>query len=125
MTGRKIAPICRVLGIGRASAYRGEKPRGPRYVKADDRVVTAQIREVIRTRATYGSRRTCALVNRAFGTSYNGKRVRRVMDIAGWTLPRSARRRTGRLRPLGGPAEAPDRRSERDGRARAPSGSRR
>jgi len=41
MTGRKIAPICRVLGIGRASAYREEKPRGPRYAKADDRVVTA------------------------------------------------------------------------------------
>ncbi len=96
MTGRKIAPICRVLGIGRASAYRKEKPRGPRYVKADDRVVTAQIREVIRTRATYGSRRTCALVNRAFDTGYNGKRIRRVMDIAGWKLPRSARRRTGR-----------------------------
>jgi putative transposase len=96
MTGRKIAPICRVLGVGRASAYRGEKPRGPRYSRADDRVVTAQIREVIRTRATYGSRRTCALVNRAFGTGYNGKRIRRVMDIAGWKLPKSARRRTGR-----------------------------
>ena len=31
-----------------------------------------------------------------------------------------ARRLTGRLRPLGGPAEAPDRRGERDGRPRAP-----
>lgn len=73
MTGRKIAPICRVLGIGRASAYRFEKPRGPRYTKAEDRVVTAQIREAIRTRATYGSRRTCARVNGVFGTGYNGK----------------------------------------------------
>ncbi len=96
MTGRKLAPICRVLGIGRATAYRVERPRGPRYVRADDRVVTAQIRDVIRTRATYGARRTCALVNRAFGTGYNDKRIRRVMDIAGWKLPRSARRRTGR-----------------------------
>jgi hypothetical protein len=49
MTGRKIAPICRVLGIDRATAYRVEKPRGPRYVRADDRVVTAPIRDVIRT----------------------------------------------------------------------------
>jgi putative transposase len=96
MTGRKVAVICRVLGIGRASAYREKRSRGPRYAKADDRVVTAQIREVIRTRATYGARRTCALVNRTFGTGYNGKRIRRVMDIAGWKLPKSTRRRTGR-----------------------------
>jgi len=31
-----------------------------------------------------------------FDTAYNLKRIRRVMEIAGWTLPRSARRRTGR-----------------------------
>jgi transposase InsO family protein len=96
MTGRKVAAICRVLGVGRASAYRPETPRGPRYVRADDRMVTAQIREVIGTRATYGSRRTWALVNRTFGVGYNVKRIRRVMEIAGWTLPRNARRRTGR-----------------------------
>ena len=57
MTGRGRAVICRVLGIGRATAYREERPRGRRYAKTDDRLVTAQIREVIRTRATYGSRR--------------------------------------------------------------------
>jgi putative transposase len=96
MTGRKVALICRVLGIGRASAYREDRPRGPRYGRADDRTVTAQIREVIRTRATYGARRTRALVNRAFGTTYNLKRVRRVMELGGWKLPRNARRRTGR-----------------------------
>jgi hypothetical protein len=45
-----------VLSIGRATTNREEKRRGPRYAKADDRVVRAQIREVIRTRATYGSR---------------------------------------------------------------------
>lgn len=96
MTGRKVAVICRVLGIGRASAYREDRPRGPRYGRADDRMVTAQIREVIRTRATYGSRRTRALVNRAFGSGYNLKRIRRVMELAGWKLPKHARRRTGR-----------------------------
>lgn len=96
MTGRKIAVICRVLGIGRATAYREGTPRGRRYLRADDRMVTAQIRDVIRTRATYGSRRTRALVNRAFATGYNLKRIRRVMEIAGWKLPRKARRRTGR-----------------------------
>lgn len=96
MTGRKVAAICRVLGIGRASAYRPETARGPRYAKAEDRVVIAQIREVIRTRASYGSRRTRALVNRAFDAGYNLKRIRRVMEIAGWKLPRNARRRTGR-----------------------------
>jgi len=96
MTGRRIAPICRVLGIGRATVYRAGVPRGPRYAMADDRVVTAHIKDVIRTRATYGARRTRALVNRAFGTGYNLKRIRRVMELAGWKLPRSARRRTGR-----------------------------
>src|SRR5258708_22100723 len=96
MTGRKVAAICRLLGIGRASAYRPEKARGPRYAKAEDRVVIEQIRDVIRTRASYGSRRTRALVNRAFDAGYNLKRIRRVMEIAGWTLPRNARRRTGR-----------------------------
>jgi len=96
MTGRKVATICRVLGIGRATVYRASAPRGPRYAMPDDRLVTARIREVIRTRATYGSRRTRALVNRAFGTDYNVKRIRRVMELAGWKLPRNARRRTGR-----------------------------
>lgn len=88
--------ICRVLGIGRASAYRENRPRGPRYQKADDRTVMAQIREVIRTRASYGARRTHALVNRGFGTGYNLKRIRRVMELAGWKLPRTTRRRMGR-----------------------------
>ena len=91
-----MATICRVLGIGRATAYRTGTPRAARYATAEDRVVTAQIREVIRTRATYGARRVRALVNRGFGTTYNLKRIRRVMELNGWTLPRNARRRTGR-----------------------------
>ena len=91
-----MATICRVLRIGRATVYRDATPRGARYAKADDCIVIAQIREVIRTRATYGARRVHALVNRAFDTGYNLKRIRRVMDINCWTLPRNARRRTGR-----------------------------
>lgn len=96
MTGRKMAPICRTLGIGRACAYRDSVGRPTRYVCADDRVVSAQIRTVIRTRASYGARRVHALVNREFATGYNLKRIQRVMDVAGWKLPRSTRRRTGR-----------------------------
>jgi transposase InsO family protein len=37
-----------------------------------------------------------ALVNRAFGTGYNPKRIRRVMALNGWTLPAMTHRRTGR-----------------------------
>jgi putative transposase len=96
MTGRKIAPICRVLGISRACAYRESVGRPARYVRADDRVVTGQIRSVIRTRASYGARRVRALVNRDFGTRYNLKRIRRVLELNGWKLPRATRRRTGR-----------------------------
>lgn len=96
MTGRKMAPICRTLGIGRACAYRDSVGRPARYVRADDRVVTAQMRTVIRTRAAYGARRVRALVNREFATGYNLKRIQRLMDVHGWKLPRAARRRTGR-----------------------------
>jgi putative transposase len=96
MTGQKMARICRVLGIGRACAYRTSAGRPPRYAKAEDRVVTAQIRAVIRTRAAYGARRVRALVNRTFGTAYNLKRIQRVMSLHGWTLSRTVRRRTGR-----------------------------
>jgi putative transposase len=96
MTGRKIAPICRVLRISRACAYRESVGRPARYVRADDRVVTALIRSVIRTRASYGARRVRALVNRDCGTGYNLKRIQRVMELNGWKLPRATRRRTGR-----------------------------
>ncbi len=96
MTGRKLAPICRTLGISRACAYRESLGRPARYLRADDRVVTAQIRTVIRTRASYGARRVRALVNREFATGYNLKRIQRLMDLNGWKLPRATRRRTGR-----------------------------
>ena len=96
MTGRKMAPICRTLGISCACAYPESVGRPARYAKAEDRVVTAQIRTVIGTRASYGARRVRARVNRAFEASYNLKRIQRVMDLNGWTLPRSSRRRTGR-----------------------------
>lgn len=96
MTGRKVAPICRVLGFGRGVAYRESVGRPRRYARADDRVVTAQVRTVIRTRASYGAWRVRALVNREFGTRYYLKRIQRVMDLHGWKLPRAARRRTGR-----------------------------
>ncbi|MDN5931990.1 MAG: IS3 family transposase [Pseudonocardia sp.] len=91
-----MALICRVLGISRACAYRESVGRPARYARAEDRVVTAQIRSVIRTRASYGARRVRALVNRAFATHYNLKRIQRVMALHGWTLPRVTRRRTGR-----------------------------
>ncbi|MGH7688006.1 MAG: IS3 family transposase [Gemmatimonadaceae bacterium] len=96
MTGWPMAAICRTLGISRACAYRESAGRPARYARADDRVVTARIRTVIRTRASYGARRVRALVNREFETTYNLKRIQRVMDLKGWTLPRATRRRTGR-----------------------------
>ena len=88
--------ICQTLGIGRATVYRALAPRPRRYAKADDRALLAQLRTVLRERATYGYRRATALVNRHFATAYNRKRVRRVMELAGWTLPVKAQRRNGR-----------------------------
>jgi putative transposase len=91
-----MAVICRVLGISRACAYRASGGRPRHYAKAEDRVVTAQIRTIIRTRASYGARRVRALVNRDFATRYNLKRIQRVMALNGWKLPRVPRRRIGR-----------------------------
>lgn len=96
MTRAPVAVVCEVLGVARATAYREAAGRPARYARADDRVVAAQIRAVIRDRATYGYRRVTALVNRACGTRYNAKRVRRVMALNGWTLPVRVRRRGGR-----------------------------
>ncbi|MBK9066627.1 MAG: IS3 family transposase [Gemmatimonadetes bacterium] len=59
-------------------------------------MVLAQLRTVLLERATYGYRRATALVNRHFGTRYNRKRVRRVLALAGWTLPVRGPRRSGR-----------------------------
>jgi transposase InsO family protein len=62
----------------------------------EDQLVTAQIRTIIRTLGSYGSRRVRALVNRLFGTGYNRKRIRRLLRMHGWILARPLRRRTGR-----------------------------
>jgi hypothetical protein len=86
MSPHPVAVICRVLGVGRATAYRGPRPRG-RYARRDDHLVADRIRSIIGTRASYGYRRVTALVNRQFGTRYNRKRIRRVMALCGWTLP--------------------------------------
>lgn len=99
MTRAPVAVVCEVLGVARATAYREPAARGPRYARADNRVVAAHIRAVIRDRATYGYRRVTrvsALVNRACGTRYTAKRIRRVMALNGWTLPARVRRRGGR-----------------------------
>ena len=96
MTGAPVAPIARLLGISRSSAYRETRPRPSRYERRDDRAVTSQMKSVIGTRASYGARRVRAIVNRDFGTGYNLKRIGRLMDMNGWKLPRSMRRRSGR-----------------------------
>lgn len=51
---------------------------------------------MIGTRASYGARRVRAIVNREYATGYNLKRIGRLMEINGWKLPRSLRRRSGR-----------------------------
>lgn len=96
MTNYLIAAICRTLGVGRATPYRATAGRPVQYAKADYPVVAAQFREVIRQRGSYGYRRVTAMINRTFDTANNRKRIRRVMDMNAWNLPRSGRRRSGR-----------------------------
>jgi putative transposase len=106
MTHHPITAICRTLKIGRATPYRTTHGRLAHYTCAEDRTVTAQIREIIRQRGAYGYRRVTALVNRTYGTAYNRKRIRRLMELNAWNLPRATRRRSGRaptgriMRPL-------------------------
>ena len=96
MTGRPIARIARVLRVGRAAAYRDGSGRPSHYQRRDDGVVFHQIKHVLRERGSYGYRRATVLVNREFGTSYNRKRVQRVMRIAGLSVPIRGRARNRR-----------------------------
>jgi transposase InsO family protein len=96
VTGRPLARISRVLGIGRATAYRERGPRARRYHRRDDAVVYAQLKAVLRDRGSYGYRRATVLVNRAYGAGYNRKRVQRVMRLTGLALAVRRRRRNGR-----------------------------
>jgi transposase InsO family protein len=88
--------ICRTLAIGRATAYRKERPRPRRYRCHADEVVLAQLRQMLRERGSYGYRRAHRIVNRAFATGYNRKRIQRVMRLYGLALPVRGRRRRGR-----------------------------
>jgi len=96
MTGAEVATISSALGISRSNAYRETRARPARYERRDDRAVSSQMKSVIGARASYGARRVRALVNRDFGTGYNLKRIGRLMEMNGWKLPRSLRRRSGR-----------------------------
>lgn len=88
--------ICRTLRISRATAYRKDRPRPRRYRCQADEVVLAQLRQMLRERASYGYRRARRIVNRKFGTTYNRKRIQRVMRLYGLALPIRGRRRRGR-----------------------------
>jgi hypothetical protein len=77
-TGGSIAMICRTLGIGRATAYRKAQARPRRYHCRQDEVVLTQLKQMLRERGSYGYRRARRIVNRAFGTGYNRKRIQRV-----------------------------------------------
>jgi transposase InsO family protein len=96
VTGRPLARISRVLGIGRATAYRERRPRARRYHRRDDAVVYAQLKAVLRDRGSCGYRRATVLLNRAYGMGYNKKRVQRVMRLTGLALAVGRRRRNGR-----------------------------
>lgn len=105
MTGRPLARIARVLGIGRATAYRDRGPRPSRYHRRDDAQVYQQLKSVLRERGSYGYRRATVLVNRAFGAGYNRKRIQRVMRLSGLAL--AVRRRAGGRRPHRGTVAMP------------------
>lgn len=59
-------------------------------------MVLAQLKQMLRERASYGYRRAHRIVNRAFATGYNRKRIQRIMRLYGLALPVRGRRRRGR-----------------------------
>lgn len=105
MTGHPLSRIARVLGIGRATAYRDRGPRASRYHRRDDARVYQQLKAVLRERGSYGYRRATILVNREFGVRYNRKRIQRVMRLTGLAL--AVRRRGGHRRPHRGTVAMP------------------
>ena len=97
MTHFPVTVICQALSIARRTAYYLPRARpGGRYHRASDERVLGQIRAVTNSRATYGSRRVWAMVNRTFRTGYNRKRIRRVMQLHGLMLAPRVHRRHGR-----------------------------
>ena len=92
-----MATICRLLAVGRAAAYRSERPRPGRYQRRDDPIFYAQLKAVLRERGSYGYRRATVLVNRDYGAGYNRKRIQRVMRLTGLAL--AVRRRVRNRRP--------------------------
>jgi putative transposase len=96
-----MAAVCRSLKVARSTGYLRARPRQGRfYRRAEDTEVLYEILAVTRQRASYGVRRTCAMVNRSRRERgqkpYNRKRIRRVMRMVGLTLPGKLRRRMGR-----------------------------
>src|SRR5262245_29958332 len=81
-----MATICRFLAVGRAPAYRNDRPRPRGYQPPEGAVVYAQLKAVLRDRGSYGYRPATALVNRDFGAGYNRKRIQRVMRLTGLAL---------------------------------------
>jgi putative transposase len=97
VTGHPVAMICRTLRMARQTAYhRGRVRPAGFYRRVDDETVLQQIRAVTNSRATYGSRRVWAMVNRTFRSGYNRKRIRRVMRLHGLMLAPRVHRRHGR-----------------------------
>lgn len=88
--------VATTLGLGRATAYRATVGRPRHYVRAEDAVVLAQIRAVVRERGSYGYRRVTVLLRRRFGRHYNRKRIQRLMRLAGLGVPRRRRARSAR-----------------------------
>jgi transposase InsO family protein len=89
--------ICQTLRMARRTAYYVARARPDgRYHRTSDPAVLEQIRAVTNSRATYGYRRVWAMVNRAFQTHYNRKRIRRVMHLHGLMLAPRIHRRHGR-----------------------------
>lgn len=104
MTGREVATLCHVRRIARPRDWadnRVSRGAGPRAARREGRRSGGHGPEPRGDPDESDPRRAvgpCAgeLVNRSVGTTHNLKHIRRVMDIAGWTLPQYARQCTGR-----------------------------
>ena len=93
MTGRPLARIAGCSGSGGRPPTGSADRERSRYHRRDDAVVYQQLKRVLRERGSYGYRRATVLVNRAYETGYNRKRIQRVMRLTGLAL--AVRRRGG------------------------------
>ena len=98
-----MSAIAKALDVSRSNLYAQHEPkvRSFQYKKAEDEYLLPIIKEIVKSRPTYGYRRVQAVLNKklseAGGKAVNHKRVYRIMRQNGLLLCRRTETRNGKV----------------------------